>query len=130
MRETHAINVNRTQSYDRHSCTGRTIPRRHGARPLKPTHAGLALMGAIASLAAAGAATAQDLPGYGPAPGYGGAVRNYGDPDQTQSTDRHVTIDVIGDIIYDSNVARGSAAVAAARHISQDDEIFVPTVSI
>ncbi len=96
---------------------------------MRPTNAALVLLGAIASLAA-GRAAAQDLPGYGPAPGYGGAARNYGDPDQTQSTDRHVTIDVIGDLIYDSNVARGSAADAAARHISQDDEIFTPTVAI
>ncbi len=87
-------------------------------------------MGAIASLVGASATRAQDVPGYGPAPGYGGAARTYGDPDAPPNTARHVTIDVIGDLIYDSNVARSDAAEAAVRHLSLSDEIFTPTAAI
>ena len=97
---------------------------------MKRSHAGLVALGAIASLAGAGAAQAQDVPGYGPAPGYGGAARGYSDPDAVQDSSRHVTVDVIGDLIYDSNVARGDTAVANARHVSNSDEIFTPTVAI
>ncbi len=42
---------------------------------------------------------------------------------------RETSIDVIGDILYNSNVAASSQAVAAARGLKLADEIFTPGVS-
>ncbi|MHB8530539.1 MAG: outer membrane beta-barrel protein [Caulobacteraceae bacterium] len=98
---------------------------------MKITSAGMVLLSAMAGLLAAPAARGQEVAGYGLAPGYGGAApHTFSEQTSGRDMTRHTTVDVIGDLIYDSNVARGSAAVAAERHIKPADEIFIPSATV